>query len=511
MYCRVCGNQHGEEVNYCPNEGSMAAVASVTAVLEQDHSKYCRGCGGENGQQNLYCQTCGHSLFLVKKKEHAGKMAGRDPIPKVNLSLNKSGLRSGIIGGVVASICMLIAGWLGSLVFAAMMEKIFHEFARELEMLPAFYSETTSTLLSYHLLGFTAGDAGGNFLTLSWHTPFFLLLIIPFIILSGTGIWLGKQRVANTIGEQVVIAGTVGIIYGFFLFVISFMAAKSITLPEVGAVTAGYSSFKSLLSGFVCGTLFSLFGLIVHTSRNHVAEAFHELLPYGAALYYGIAAMVKGLLLTAVILLVTVLTSNLDRVTPLKELASTPTQRVMLTLQLTPHVWGMAHLAPVEIQSPGVTKEFSKKTKTDDENALQFSFTSGMSFNGTKIRDLAVAKGASLEAVKDIDDVNSKFYFGLLLLIIPFFFMFRAGQKLAKMSSSNMYVTLAVCSGAYTILMVIMNSLSKFKIDISGSLTGLFGMGGTLLSMQNNLVYLILGSFILTYVAAFVGMKLVRK
>ncbi|MDM5157309.1 zinc ribbon domain-containing protein [Bacillus sp. DX1.1] len=511
MYCRMCGNQHGEEVNYCPSEGSMMVAASDAVVLEQDKSKYCRGCGNENAQHNLYCQTCGHSLFAVTKKEHIAKLPSMENGSKVGLALHKGGLRTGIIGGAIASILMLLVGWIGSLVFSEMMEKIFHEFASDLKMLPDFYASTTSTLLSYHLLGFSAGDEGGIILSLSWHTPFFLLLIIPFITLCGVGIWIGKQQVAKTIGEQIVTAATVGIIYGLFLFVISFIASKSVAIPEIGTVTVGYSSFKSLLSGFMYGTLFSLFGLIAHTGRNNIADVFQELLPYGASLYYGMAAMVKGFLLTAVIFCVTTLVALSDGAKPLDDLAPTTSQRALIALQLTPNVWSMTHLAPVEIKIPELQKELSKISTTGDKSVMEFSFVSGMSVGGVGIKDILIAEGAPPLVMESFDEINSKFHLGLLLLIIPFFFMFRVGQKLAKMPSSNMYVTLAVCSGAYTIMMIMMNILSEIQIDIKGNATELFGMSGTMLSMQNSFMYLILGSFILTYAAAFVGMKLAKK
>ena len=92
---------------------------------------------------------------------------------------------------------MLIAGWIGSVLFASMLSEMFSTFAKELEMLPNFYASATATLLSYHLLGFTASADSGMVLSLSWHTPFTLLLIIPFIVFAGTGIWLGKQRAAK--------------------------------------------------------------------------------------------------------------------------------------------------------------------------------------------------------------------------------------------------------------------------------------------------------------------------
>lgn len=69
MYCRTCGKQHGEEVNYCPNEGSMEIAGTIDAVtLEKILQNTGRGCGSENAQKNLYCQKCGYSLSVVKKK-----------------------------------------------------------------------------------------------------------------------------------------------------------------------------------------------------------------------------------------------------------------------------------------------------------------------------------------------------------------------------------------------------------------------------------------------------------
>ncbi|MED3612375.1 MULTISPECIES: zinc ribbon domain-containing protein [Bacillus] len=516
MYCRTCGNQHGEEVNYCPNEGSMEIAGAIDAVtLEQDTAKYCKGCGGENAPQNLYCQKCGHSLFIVKKKEQSIKLPTMDGTPEVKFTADKAVLKTGFIGGIVASILMLIAGWIGSVLFASILSEMFSKFAKELEMLPSFYSSATSTMLSYHLLGFTASDESGLIFSLSWHTPFTLLLIIPFMIFAGTGIWLGKQRVAKTIKDQIFIAATVGIIYGVFLFIISFIASQSFAIPfsEAGKITVGYSAIKSLLSGFACGTLFTLIGFIAHTSKNNMAAAFQELMPYGASVYYGISAMIKGLLITAVVVCIMALVNKEDSIEPLKEITTLKSESTLLALELTPQLWSMAHFAPLEVSSPALSKEFTgigKKSKSS-ESTLSFSFISGISVNGVVVRDIMISKGASQESLAEFDEVNNVFHYGLLLLIIPLFLMFRAGRKLAELSTANIYITLVVCSGSYTIMMIVMNMISKSQIDVSGTVTSLFGTSGTVLSMQNSFVYLTICSFIVTYVAAFVGMKLAKK
>ncbi|EEL96895.1 hypothetical protein I6G81_26125 [Bacillus mycoides] len=46
--------------------------------------------------------------------------------------------------------------------------------------------------------------------------------------------------------------------------------------------------------------------------------------------------------------------------------------------------------------------------------------------------------------------------------MIPLFLMFSAGRKLVELPTTNMYITLAVCSGSYTIMMIVMNIISKF-------------------------------------------------
>lgn len=513
MYCRMCGNQHGEEGNYCPNEGSMVMVSGDSVVLEQDNSKYCRGCGNENAQQNLYCQMCGHSLFTIVNKENVIKLSHEESSSKLGLGLHKAVLKTGIIGGVIASVLMLFAGWVGSLIISGMIEGMFHkQWQFGVQSLTDLYVNTSSTLLNYNLIGVTVEGKGEIGSTFHSDITIFLLLIIPFIILCGVGIWAGKQRVAKTIGEQIRVAVTVGMIYGLFLLVVSFIASKSVTWQEVETIVFGYPLFKSFVSGFIYGTLFSLFGLIVHTSQNNIADAFQELLPYGAALYYGMAAMVKGLLLTAVVLCVLVIgaLSN-ERVKSFGNVEPTKSVAMLAALQSAPHIWGMAHFAPVEINVPVLQKEMSRVMPIGNKSMVELSAISGMSVGGVKMKDILISEGTSPSELEEFDAVNSKFNLILLFLVIPVFFMFMAGRKLAEIRAANMYIALAVCSGAYTMMMLIINILSKMEVHVSGRITRELGVGGTVFSMQNSWIYLILGSFILAYVAAFAGMKLVRK
>ena len=49
-----------------------------------------------------------------------------------------------------------------------------------------------------------------------------------------------------------------------------------------------------------------------------MAVAFQELMPYGASVYYGVSAMIKGLLVTAVAVCIMALVSKEDGIEPLK-------------------------------------------------------------------------------------------------------------------------------------------------------------------------------------------------
>ena len=155
-------------------------------------------------------------FICCEEKEQTVKLPTMDGAPKVEFKADKAVLQKGFIGGAVASILMLIAGWIGSLLFASMLSEMFSKFAKRIRNVAAFYSSATSTMLSYHLLGFTANDDSGLIFSFILAYPFTLLLIIPFIICAGTGIWLGKQHVAKTIKDQIFMAATVGIIYGVF-------------------------------------------------------------------------------------------------------------------------------------------------------------------------------------------------------------------------------------------------------------------------------------------------------
>ncbi|OFD70950.1 membrane protein [Bacillus mycoides] len=101
-----------------------------------------------------------------------------------------------------------------------------------------------------------------------------------------------------------------------------------------------------------------------------------------------------------------------------------------------------------------------------------------------------------------------------LLILLPCILLVRAGMKLAQYRMRNRYVTIAVFSAVYTVMMLCVNRIAKIHITASGSkeiMKEFAGISGPILSIQSNTLYLIVGSFLISYVLTFVGMKVVKK
>lgn len=105
-----------------------------------------------------------------------------------------------------------------------------------------------------------------------------------------------------------------------------------------------------------------------------MAAAFQELMPYGASVYYGVSAMIKGLLVTAVAVCIMALVSKEDGIEPLKEITTLKSESTLLALELAPQLWSMAHFAPLEVTSPALSKEFTGVGKNQNHLRVHYRF-----------------------------------------------------------------------------------------------------------------------------------------
>ncbi|WP_242297731.1 hypothetical protein [Bacillus cereus group sp. BfR-BA-01382] len=518
MYCKTCGLEQSDVSNYCTHDGSSTGGVASHIILAPKDSKYCRTCGVESKETATYCEKCGDSLLVgITKKEMKTKL----PDQGVQLNVGSSGiaLKKGLLGGGLAIICMFLAGWISSLIIDAAMNDLMRTMVTntngmlDMTTINQSFIGIAPLILMYHLVGLEVSGSGTYIMSFILHVPLFILLTIPALILGGIGFFVEKKPPSIVWREKLVTACIIGIVYGIFLCVISFVASSSTTISqfyETMTINVSYSHIISLLYGIIFGLLFSFIGMSIAAGPHRMLSAISQSVPYAASIYYSVVTVLKGLIITFGIILITILFSSSKSMGPID--FPEKTYKALISLEATPYMWNMAHFAPTAIEWANMEKEI--QNYPGGKGPLHLSYTSGISLNGTSLKDVAIANGASAKEIKYMDEFNSYMHWWGLLILIPCILLFRAGMKLAQYPIKNIYVTIAMFSAVYTVMMLCVNGLAKIQIEASGSkeiMKEFTGISGPLLSIQSSTMYLIVGSFILSYVLVFAGMKLVKK
>lgn len=517
MYCKTCGLEQSDVANYCTHDGSSTGSVESEVMLAPKDSKYCRTCGVESKGTATYCEKCGDSLLGIIKKE----MKTRLPDEGLQLHVSPSGstLKKGLLGGGLAIACMFIAGWIGSLVVDAAINDLVRTMLTKMD---GMLNETTVNqsfigiaplILMYHLIGLEVSGSGAYTMSFILHFPLFILLAIPALILGGIGFFVEKSNPSAIWREKLLTSSVIGIVYGIFLCIVSFIAGSSTTISQfykTMTISIGYSHVSSLLYGIIFGLLFTFIGMCIQAGPHRLLSSISRSIPYATSIYYSVVTVLKGLLITFGIILITILFSSSKSVGPID--FPEKTYKTFISLEATPYMWNMAHFAPTAIEWGDMDREMRRYAM--EKGPLHLSYTSGISINGTSLKDLEIANRANLQRVKEIDDFNSYMHWWGLLILLPCILLFRAGMKLAQYPMKNMYVTIAVFSVVYTVMMLCVNGLAKIHVEASGSkevMKEFAGISGPLFSIQSSALYLIVGSFLLSYALTFAGMKLGKK
>lgn len=519
MYCKICGTEQLESANYCSHDGVMMNSFGNTVTLQQADTTYCRTCGSQNEVKDSYCMKCGEpTLKVVAKTRTVERTIQKEGISTVD---QKGVLQRGVFGGALVSLAMLFVAWIGKLVLGNTIQGTLGEIFGDSDfsyvmngLLSDSFGGISNSILNYHLLSITVESTGGKLLL---DIPFFILICIPILTISGVGMWLQKKYQMSSVVEKGMTACMTGLIYGLFLMIVSFIAANEITmdnlLENTLVVNIGYSSVASLIAGVIYGTLFSFIGMLLYAGRTNRAAYIEKLLPYGSSMYYGFMSAIVGLMISSVVFVGAFMNILPDYT------SSNDDETFMIATQIAPKAWGAAHFSPLRIESEVLGEEFrgefneSLGELSSEELFLDFSYVGGVSISGTSMKDLFVAEGASVTDIQETEVLNGKLHRGLLLTLIPIALLFLAGRKLARNHLQKMYMTLAVLSGTYAITAVTINFISSITINgkTEGMLAQFIQIDGTLLSVQNHPMYLLLFSFVIAYAASFAGMKLVKK
>lgn len=506
MYCKICGNEEEEQSNYCSHDGAMLAVLPHQVQLVQGNLKYCRSCGGHNEARNIYCKECGKSLFVSKKRDY-----GRTSISAIpNTSINPPSMtiiKQGLLGGGIAILLMLIAGWIGSLLVSNNNPSgIWKSFLNNFGLPLSSGTGIAPTILGYNLTslsinGYFTSFVSANF-SISLKIAAFVTLFIPIFILGWVGHWITKKQKSITFSDKLAISSIVAITYGLFLFILSFIASGTLKLID-SQITILYPHFENLIRGLLFGFFFSLGGCLLASRRNSWLKS----IPFGTSLYQGVVAPIKGIFVMFIIVLLFFLVAKPMNSFENSSQQMSKTEMSSIGVTIVPFIWEAAHFTPIEIKSPLLNTLDGKLGGYDTTTTvLSVSGLQGVKLNGTSIKELASTQTHNPDDLIVIDKINRSIHYMSFLVIIPSIFLFLAGGTIFQNNPRNKYLELAVFSGVYAIIMILINLLSSISINAYGQLSIFRGSNNLFLTVGSNSVFLFFVSFILAFVVSYAGM-----
>ena len=164
----------------------------------------------------------------------------------------------------------VLAGWISSLIIDAAMNDLMRTMVTntngmlDMTTINQSFIGIAPLILMYHLAGLEVSGSGTYIMSFILHVPLFILLTIPALILGGIGFC--RKNPSIVWREKLVTACIIGIVYGSFLCVISFVASSSTTISqfyETMTINVSYSHIISLLYGIIFGLLFSFIGMSI--------------------------------------------------------------------------------------------------------------------------------------------------------------------------------------------------------------------------------------------------------
>lgn len=262
----------------------------------------------------------------------------------------------GLLGGGLAIACMFIAGWIGSLIVDAAINDLVRTMLTKMngmlnmDTVNQSFVGIAPLILMYHLIGLEVSGSGEYAMSFILHFPLFILLVIPALILGGIGFFVERSNPSVIWREKLLTSSVIGIVYGVFLCIVSFIASSSTTISQfykTMTISIGYSHVSSLLYGIIFGLLFTFIGMCIQAGPHHLLSSMSRSIPYATSIYYSVVTVLKGLLITFGIILITILFSSSKSVGPID--FPEKTYKTFISLEATPYMWNMAHFAQQQL------------------------------------------------------------------------------------------------------------------------------------------------------------------
>ncbi|EIT86249.1 hypothetical protein A374_06606 [Fictibacillus macauensis ZFHKF-1] len=546
MYCNSCGQKNEPGMNYCRHDGAAlqpTAKDSLGTFVASD-SKFCPSCGHENKQHLNYCSSCAASLYkpvldrklsVVKHtertpREHSGKLPVIGTLLETVTSWKK--LKYILISAASAIVIMFLLSFIVNGVMGQVLDNLSQDpkFAdlnakKSIEKLSQQFGDTVDTSdLPERLLGLTDWIMAEHFTSLNYSysidtskagisklfdiniyadAGLLLFLFIPFLALVVGGYLYARFNRNDTLGQRFAASVVIGLIYGITVFITSFFTGYSLTFSfskVTMKVEMLYSHWTAFSHAFVMGIFLSFIGMLLGFGLTRITKHLVSRMPFGIAIHQASATLVRG---TLIMIPMTILLVVLSRVFSDSSSSSDggPTDgssiiivvfsMVVLLIQCAFYYWNLENLS-----SFSLTFHMGKKS---EESSLSL-FTGITNFNGD----------SGFASTNNSDVVLYIFMYAGILIPIGLFLY--AGWKLYQ-SKHNFYLTLAIYSVTYAVLMTIFASITRITATLDGSMISMLKVSDE--SPEMSLGFSLWSTFFLSLlfsaVVTFLGALLAKK
>lgn len=470
--------------------------------LVKKDAAFCSKCGHKTADIENYCSSCGNVLHTYEKatSDSLGKAASSFTMkestqlptfhwPKFELSFLKNALIPAIGAFVIMLLLNLAVSNSTESFYTDLMkdfpeeadfEMLIHELSEELDTnikKPDPLYGFTDSVMQSHLIaphfetsvkGVIDEDEGSFKVKFSLSFMLIIFIFIPIIATLIAGIIYGQRHKEASIPTRLYSALCIGLIYGLFLSIFSLFSGFSYDLNLVSEgdkinieAATSYSFIKSFILAAILGTIFSFVGTLFAVNYRHFTRTLAETVPYGQVIHQSFSTFVRGLILSIAIGIAFIISkanelkenvlfmefADLGPLTALIEKANTLS--LMLGTQIGSTLWGMVHFTPLTL-----------KVANDDENIdIAYSL-----FSGLELGSVPDYSDFLFDSIR-LEGLGTSFTVKLLVMIPTLLFVW-SGYKIAK-SGQFSFVSIALYSAIYSLLVLALGSLSLLSVDFS--------------------------------------------
>ncbi|AIQ11474.1 zinc ribbon domain-containing protein [Paenibacillus durus] len=502
MYCSRCGTNNFDYAIYCVKDGVELGTGLGEAAVQPAEAQFCPACGASMAKHAGYCIFCGEeagSEIMARPAATAGRRpeiaASRKPAEATLTFDYKTFLLRGALGGIVAIagvllLCLLISYTLNKqappdLVGQELpIQELMNQYGADSDFKLIGVPEAVMAVnLVHSRLLITGGDSDVTGGSVKIFMGLITLLIVPLAALVIGGYVSARRYRLTDERAGLSVSLAIGLYYGLFLLAVSAFAgfSREVNLGLFSSALSGridysFSSWESIILGWIFGFLFSWGGYRLYALNHNVRSGFFR----KSAFEQAVRTVALGVFVLS-FLAVVIVGVKFGRQLPFRLI-------LLIAPQLGTYFWNFAHLGTLHFGGDGEQMNYSLLWGRDSEDG-----------NGM----LASSDYLSMHFL------DGYVYCGLIVALIILIWV-GIGFMRNRAAYPNDLRSVSVFSLTYGAAMAVIAKVSAFGFSVQGESLSNYWEGGTFF-VGFRAVPIFFASFIISFLLLLTCSYFVRR